>query len=472
MSRRRNQGRPRGWHDQRHTAKDPTGASVTQGSDVLSTIGAPVLDDSDRLLETIAWITYKTFVKGNTEDKGEPLLRIILAHEELLRKIPNSVVTHWNLGDLYWCAARLKEAMMEYETTLQLAPRMNAAHLRVAECLLGLGEVERAKARLEIACRAPSVVPRMDLYRTEAHLLLGHYHEGWRRLEIRARHYQEGRLAVIARHVRGPLWDGRPLEGPLLIGGCDGYGDVIQCARYLPRARQRVGNLTLLVADGLVPLFRDQFDGVTVMGYSAPPDPPQFEAYHSIMCLPAVLGIQSAADIPGTPYLRAMKPFPQLGDQFKVGIRWAGQPANSHDLMRSTHLSQWAPLLAVRGVTFYSFQLEAAAAQLSEPVGAGIVNVAQALGNWGTTAAALSQMDLVIAVDCSLAHLAGALNLPVWIPLPAAVEWRWGLESPTTPWYPSARLFRQRRIGEWPAIFQEIAVALEHLARERTRCSA
>jgi hypothetical protein len=190
------------------------------------------------------------------------------------------------------------------------------------------------------------------------------------------------------------------------------------------------------------------------------------------MCLPSVLGIQSAADIPGTPYLRATEPFPQLLGEFKVGIRWAGQPGNAHDLMRSTHLAQWAPLLAVRGATFFGFQFEAAAAQLAEPVGAEIADVTQALGNWGTTAAALAQMDLVIAVDSSLAHLAGALNRPVWIPLQAAVEWRWGLESPTTPWYPSARLFRQRRVHEWEPVFEEMAAALKLEVQERGRLSA
>jgi hypothetical protein len=100
-------------------------------------------------------------------------------------------------------------------------------------------------------------------------------------------------------------------------------------------------------------------------------------------------------------------------------------------------------------------------------VGAGIADVAQALGNWGTTAAALSQMDLVIAVDSSLAHLAGALNRPVWIPLMAAVEWRWGLESPVTPWYPSARLFRQQRVHEWEPVFAQMAAELRELVARR-----
>jgi hypothetical protein len=469
MSRRRNAGRPRGWR-----AQQRAGAPVKQTPGDLELLQAPVLDGSDRELELLAWGAYKAFLEGDIgkATRGERYVRLIRMHEDVLWKIPTSVVTHWNLGDLYWFGARLEDAMREYETTLQLAPRMGAAHTRVAYCLLGLGEVERAKERLERACQAPSVTMNSDIYLAEAHLLLGHYHEGWRRQDLVARHAKTRLTKVFTRHMRGPLWEGQPLEGPLVIGGCDGNGDNIQCARYVPLARDRVGALTLLVSDPLVPLFRGQFEGVTVRGFGVPPDPRQFAAWLPLMCLPSALGIQSAADIPGTPYLHATEPFPQLGGKFKVGIRWAGQPGNAHDLMRSTHLSQWAPLLAIQEATFFSFQFEAAAAELAEPIGAQIADVAQALGHWGTTAAALSQMDLVIAVDSSLAHLAGAMGLPVWIPLMAAVEWRWGLESPTTPWYPSARLFRQRRVHEWGPVFAAMAAALREEVERRRMVAA
>jgi hypothetical protein len=310
------------------------------------------------------------------------------------------------------------------------------------------------------------------MLRAEAHLLLGHYPEGWRMTELIARHQPNPRTVVFTRHLRGPLWDGRPLDGPLLIGGVDGFGDVLMTARYLPQARERVRSLTLLIADPLVPLLRGQFEDVTVRGYSAPPDPRLFAAWLPMMCLPHVLGIEDADSIPPTPYLYARETFRPLDGDFKVGIRWAGDPRNAHDLQRSTHLSRWAPLLSVPGATFYSFQFQVAAAQLCEPQGTGVMDLAPELADWSATAAALAQMDLVIAVDSSLAHLAGALHRPVWIPLQASVEWRWGLESPTTPWYPSARLFRQRRVHEWEPVFEEMAAALKLEVQERGRLSA
>jgi tetratricopeptide (TPR) repeat protein len=182
--------------------------------------------------ELFAWAAYKTFltasVRKDMVTKGH--LRTIEIHEEVLRERPTSAVTHYHLADLFWISARFEDALAEYEIALHLAPRLTGAHTQVAKCLLGLGELERAKARLEIACRAPYIVPRMEVSLAEAHLLLGHYREGWRMHEIIAR-YQPGPLAeVFARHV-GLLWDGRVLDGALLIAGCDGFGEELQTAR-------------------------------------------------------------------------------------------------------------------------------------------------------------------------------------------------------------------------------------------------
>ncbi|MGH7498117.1 MAG: glycosyltransferase family 9 protein [Gemmatimonadales bacterium] len=424
--------------------------------------------------ELLAWVAYKAFLThGHDRDSvSVPHARAMQMHEDVLRQYPTSVITHFHLGDLYWIAARLEEAMAEYEEALRLAPRLGGTHTRVAYCLLGLGELERAKDRLTLACRARSVTPAHDVLLAEAHLLLGHNHEGWRRQYLLARHFPGRITTVMTHHVRAPWWDGQYLEGALLIGGCDGYGDVLQCVRYVPLAGRRVGSLTLLVSDALVPLFEGQFEGVPVRAYSAPPDPRFFAAWLPIMCLPHVLGIRSAQDIPPTPYIQARQVFRPLAGDFKVGIRWAGQPSNAHDLMRSTHLHQWAPVLSVRGATFYSFQFETAVVQLGEAVGAKIIDLAPELGDWNQTAAALVQMDLVIAVDSSLAHLAGALDRPVWIPLQAAVEWRWGLESPVTPWYPSARLYRQRACGDWSDVFAEVARDLTALVAARSSSTA
>jgi hypothetical protein len=147
-----------------------------------------------------------------------------------------------------------------------------------------------------------------------------------------------------------------------------------------------------------------------------------------------------------------------------VGIAWAGNPANPDDALRSTRLVDWAPVFGVPGVTFYGLQVgtNPASKQLAE-AGAPVHDLGPELRDWGATAAALTDLDLVIAVDCSVAHLAGALGRPVWICLPAAPEWRWMLERTDTPWYGSARLFRQPRVGDWASVFEKVATQLRQL---------
>jgi hypothetical protein len=127
-------------------------------------------------------------------------------------------------------------------------------------------------------------------------------------------------------------------------------------------------------------------------------------------------------------------------------------------------------VLSVPGVSFYNLQLHdpphADLSQLRDH-GTRIHDLSAELTNWTDTAAALSQLDLVIAIDCGVANLAGAMGLPVWVCLRTSAEWRWGLDAAATPWYPTARLFRQRRVGEWPTLFEEVAAALRELVQRR-----
>jgi hypothetical protein len=197
-----------------------------------------------------------------------------------------------------------------------------------------------------------------------------------------------------------------------------------------------------------------------------------FRAWTPDMCLPYLFGVQSEQDTPPAPYSVSRGGFRRLEGSFKVGIRWSGHPQDMLDLMRSTHLSDWRAVLDVPSVTFYSFQFPAAAVQLRDAGRASVVDLVPELTDWRKTAVAVAQMDLVIATDSSLAYLAGALGRPVWIALGASADWRWGLEGPSTPWYASARLFRQRSVGEWEALFEELAIALEQMVHQRGQRSA
>jgi hypothetical protein len=157
-----------------------------------------------------------------------------------------------------------------------------------------------------------------------------------------------------------------------------------------------------------------------------------------------------------------------LDSGFKVGLRWAGDPTYGQDNLRSIDLSAWEGILGLPGVTFYSIQVGKGSEQLPRYADR-IHDLAPELTSWSRTAAALMELDLIITVDTSVAHLAGALGRSTWICLGAAPEWRWMLESADTPWYPSARLFRQERAGDWGNVFAEIAVALRELVSSPDR---
>jgi hypothetical protein len=162
------------------------------------------------------------------------------------------------------------------------------------------------------------------------------------------------------------------------------------------------------------------------------------------------------------PYFRALEPFRQLPGEFRVGMRWAGSPTHIDDLNRSTALEDWLPVLQVPGVTFYSLQLDDSFDRRAG-LGAQVNDLSSELTSWSATAAAMMGLDLIISVDTSCAHLAGALGRPLWVLTPASPDWRWMLWRTDTPWYDSARLFRQPRAGEWASILETVASELRVL---------
>jgi hypothetical protein len=242
-----------------------------------------------------------------------------------------------------------------------------------------------------------------------------------------------------------------------------GFGDDFLFARWILLARERVGALTLAVLPSLVEFFRGQFEGVDVCGYD---EVGSYDRWASLLTLPRLLGTRTLADLPGTPYLRAATTFRQLPGAFRVGIAWA-----TKDPLRATSLAGWAPVLEVPGATFYSFQvfdhpLFGDSTELHR-LAPHVQDLAPKLVSWSDTAAALTQMDLVIAIDWSVTNLAGAMGLPAWVCLWPAAEWRWLLEPEWTPWYATARLFRQERVGDWSPVFAEVAAELLQIVAAR-----
>jgi hypothetical protein len=304
---------------------------------------------------------------------------------------------------------------------------------------------------------------RFDL--SETLLLLGDFERGWREYGYR---YSLAHTARIERKVQRPRWDGRPIPGQtLLIHDEQGYGDTFQFLRMVAWAKQRSqANVVLEINHEMASIARRMagFDAITLRGELPPP----FDVHCEMMSLPMAMGLK-LDDLPGDPmpYLSALperrvawreRLAPHTG--LKVACLWAGRPTHMNDANRSISLATLAPL-GQEGVTFFSIQkgpTEGAAA--TAPPGMNLVNLSPEIRDFEDTAAILSEVDLLISIDSSPVHLAGALGCPAWVMLPLLPDWRWMLERDDTPWYPSVRLFRQTEWGRWDQVVSRVAEAL------------
>jgi hypothetical protein len=341
----------------------------------------------------------------------------------------------------------------------------------LAAALRPQGRIAETRAIQEmLVAHAPGDFPtRFDL--SETLLLLGDFERGWREYHYR---YSLAHTTVIGRKVQAPRWDGRPIAGrTLLIHDEQGFGDTFQFMRMVPWARKRSGARVMLEvnAETLSLARRNQerlgFDEIVARGSL----PPAFDMHCELMSLPMAMGLK-LADLPGTiPYLsadplRIEKWRQRLASLPRplVALVWAGRPTHFNDANRSLTLAQLAPL-GRPDVTFLSIQKGPAAAQAADPPpGMSLVSLGDEIHDFEDTAAILTIADLLISVDSSPVHLAGALGRPVWVMLPFVPDWRWLLERTDTPWYPGMRLFRQPWRGDWDSVMDVMARELACLA--------
>jgi hypothetical protein len=251
----------------------------------------------------------------------------------------------------------------------------------------------------------------------------------------------------------GSVWDGGDVQDrTILVRGEQGFGDTIQCARYLPLIRDAGGRPILACAAPLVPLIRSMA-GVRAIPAGGPLPP--YDAHIDLMSLPRVFGTTLdripfpdgylSADATRIPAWHA-----RLPSGPKIGLVLSGNPLHPANRRRSIPVEQAGSLLTVEGVNFVNLHHGPAADR------SGLPNLTAWMTDYAETAALLMTLDLVITVDTSIAHLVGALGKPAWVLLPFAPDWRWMLERPDSPWYRSVRLFRQARAGDWSNALAEV----------------
>ncbi|HEY1542668.1 MAG TPA: tetratricopeptide repeat protein, partial [Xanthobacteraceae bacterium] len=379
---------------------------------------------------------------------------------------PDDPVTLNVLGTALSSLDRLEESIATYRRALALEPNYH-------ECWANLGHAQQLLMRLDDATESyrrtlaiQHDYPEAQVAAGMLALLRGDFVNGFTQYEWRWRLKDRA-----PRDFTQPAWQGESLDGKtILLHAEQGAGDNIQCLRFVPQVAARGGRLLLELPANLMRLGSSLGGGGEIVAQGQ--RLPHFDVHCAFMSLPRVLGTTLDTLPAASSYLHAataaMQRWAQrlagTGSGLKVGIAWAGNPQHAADRRRSIAVERLAPLLDVPGTRFYALQVGERAADLARLPPGKVIDLGSELTSFAETAATLAHLDLVIAVDTSIVHLAGALGRPCWVLLPFSPDWRWLTEREDSPWYPSLRLFRQRQVSDWDGVIARVRAALAERA--------
>jgi len=363
---------------------------------------------------------------------------------------PGMVEAHCNQGNVLRELFRLDEAAASYRRALGIDPGIGEIHANLGVTLQEMGLLDAAMEAYDHAVEITPDDPEARRNRAMALLQLGHFKAGWRDFEWR---WRTRHFLAIRRDWLKPQWRGEPSSGAtILVHSEQGFGDCIQFARYLPMVAASGGRVVVECPSVLAGLIGNLAEVVCI---GAPLPAHDFQV--PMMSLPGIFKTDFQTMPSGVPYLappattieRWRKKIEFVGG-LKVGVAWSGSFYHQRNAWRSPGLKALLPLLALQGIRFYSLQVDNGRDDLvAEGIDEKVVDLSPELSDFSETAAAMINLDLIIAPDTAVAHLAGALARPVWLMLPFASEWRWFTERADSPWYPTMKLFRQSSHGDW-----------------------
>ena len=375
-----------------------------------------------------------------------------------LMKKPESAELYALQARAYDGLGRWDDALASCERALELEPSGPSALealIRQALLFFDAGDVARAVATAERAWNmAPgnpyvhTLIGNLFAWNGDLPSALGHIEWNW----------LDELTSCLKRFGGKAPWDGGDLTGQrVLVVHQQGYGDMLQMARYLPALRARAERVIVECRSPIAGVMR-RMPGVDEVSEHKAADPASYDTYARLMTLPRILGIDAGVE---APYL---EPDPNRSAHWKaalsaysgyrVGLAWAGNPAHVFDYRRSIPPKLLAPFGKIPNVRYFSLMMEP-----EVDAGFDIVRIGETFVDFEDAAAAIAQLDLVIAVDTAYAHLAGALGVPIWTMLQHRPDWRWAGRGEDTSWYPSMRLFRERG-RDWSGVIERVVDTL------------
>ncbi|PWC40143.1 tetratricopeptide repeat protein [Azospirillum sp. TSO35-2] len=414
--------------------------------------------------DAAAWIARAVALARAGDHAG-----VARGHRRALAVQPTSGDAWSGLGAALSAQGRHRPALAAIRRALALDPAHGHAAFHLTTALLRAGDFDACRIALERLIHLQPAVRSHPWGRAQLRLHEGDYERGFADYEARCWLPDYARYRIH----RGPRWDGGPLDGKIVMITLEqGFGDTLMMARYLPMLKARGARRVIVECrDELRRLFAGMEGVDAFIAENAAPTP-IYHVHSPLMSLPLRFGTTAATvpppvrlAIPDEARAKAARLVPGPGGARKVGIVWSGNSAFPDNRFRAVGLDRFLPLLEVPGVTLFSLQKGPLEAELDRlGPAAPIVPLGPHLEDFADTAAVLERLDLVIMTDSSVAHLAGSLGTPVWNLVQHVPYWVYGRSGPTTPWYPSMRLYRQGADEDWAPVFEAVRRDLTDLA--------
>ena len=367
-------------------------------------------------------------------------------------------------------------AFTDFLRALSIAPNLADAYLNLGNALVLVNRTEQALQCFSAVLAINPENPDAHFNEGLVRLLLGDFRQGWHKYEYR---WKRPRHEKDRPTFPQPMWRGeKDLAGrTILLAPEQGLGDAIQFVRYAPLL-DALGARVVVAAQPSLTALLATVPGVAevITGGDALP---HFDLYCPLLSLPMGFETELATIPSRVPYIFPRQEWidrwrvrsPKSSERLRVGICWAGTGAHVNNHRRSIAIEQFATILSVPGIDFVNLQKEVSAAESEMLSRHRVAQLGQEFADFAETAAVMAMLDLVVSVDTSVAHLAGAMGKAVAVLIPFSPDWRWLLDRTDSPWYPTMRLFRQSAIGDWDGPLARLRQELEVVARRRAKSS-